>query len=265
MKNLQKIANELRKDALTMIYNAKSGHPGGSLSCADILTAIYHNTMNLNLDEKGSRIDKFILSKGHASPIYYATLASVGLIDKELLSGFRKVDGILEGHPSNKINGVDSSSGSLGQGLSIANGMALAKKLDKKEGYIYCLLGDGELEEGQVWEAFMSMNKFNLDNVIAIVDNNGLQIDGSTYVVKKLDKIETKIKSFGINVISVDGHNISQIIDAINESKLSKKPTCIVAKTIKGKGVSFMENNVNWHGKSLNDDEYTLAIQELNK
>lgn len=263
MKDLEKIAKELRKDVITMIYNAKSGHPGGSLSCTDIFTAIYHNCMNLNMDEKGQTIDKFILSKGHASAIYYATLASIGKIDKRLLNGFRKYDSILEGHPSNKIPGVDVSSGSLGQGLSIANGMALAKKLDKSEGYVYCLLGDGELEEGQVWEAFMSMNKFKLNNVIAIIDNNGLQIDGSIEEVKKISNIEEKIKSFDIDVISIDGHNMNEIISAIEKVKKSDVPTCIVAKTVKGKGISFMENKVQWHGKSLNDEEYKLAMQEL--
>jgi transketolase len=263
MKNLNQIAKDLRRQTLTMIYNAKSGHPGGSLSCADIFAALFHSAMNLSLDENGKTIDKFVLSKGHASSIYYATLASIGKIDKEMLNGYRRYDSILEGHPSNKIPGVDSSSGSLGQGLSIANGMGLAKKIDEKEGYIYCLLGDGELEEGQVWEAFMSMHKFNLNNIIAIIDNNGLQIDGSIDYVKKIDNIEEKVKSFGINVLTVDGHNIEEILNAIDNIKESNVPTCIIAKTVKGKGVSFMENKIEWHGKSLSQEEYNLAMEEL--
>lgn len=263
MKNLKKTANELRRDIIDMVYNAKSGHPGGSLSVIDVLTVLYHKEMNLNLDDKGNRIDKCILSKGHASPALYATLASVGILDKELLKTFRKYDGVLEGHPSIKIPGIDVSSGSLGQGLSIANGMALAKKIDGKEGYVYVILGDGELEEGQVWEALMTTNKYHLDNLIIFIDYNGLQIDGSIDDVKKLNDIDKKIVSFGLNLIECNGNDVEELQKAITAAKYSNKPTCIIAKTIKGKGVSFMENEASWHGKSLNDEEYIKAKSEL--
>lgn len=263
MENLKKIANNLRLDIIDMIYNAKSGHPGGSLSVIDILTVLYHKEMNLNLDENGKRIDKCILSKGHASPALYATLASVGLIDKSLLNTFRKFDSPLEGHPSIKIPGVDVSSGSLGQGLSIANGMALAKKIDNKSGYVYAILGDGELEEGQIWEAFMTTNKYNLSNLIIFIDHNGLQIDGEISEVKKLSNIHEKVAAFGLNVIECDGNNIDEIEKSINVAKNSNRPTCIIANTVKGKGISFMENEVGWHGKSLNDEEYAQAMKEL--
>ena len=264
MEELEKKAKELRKDIVEMIYYSKSGHPGGSLSCIDILTVLYHHSMNISLDKNGHRIDKFVMSKGHAAPAYYASLASVGLIDKNILNTLRKYDSILEGHPSNKIPGVDSSSGSLGQGLSIANGMGLAKKIDNAEGHVYCLLGDGELEEGQVWEALMSINNFKLNNVIPIIDSNGLQIDGTVENVKNLDKIKEKVESFGLNTIVIDGHNFKHIISAIDKAKNSDIPTCIIAKTIKGKGISFMENKVEWHGKSLSDEEYKIAMSELN-
>ena len=269
MKNeiimLKKQALEIRKDVIEMVHNAKSGHIGGSLSCADILTVLYHHTMNLNLDEDNKRIDKFILSKGHASPAYYAVLASANFFDKKLLKGFRKVDGVLEGHPSIKIPGVDVSSGSLGQGLSIANGMALAKKIDSKPGHVYCILGDGELEEGQVWEALMSIHKFNLNNETVIVDYNTLQIDGSIEYVKKLDNLKARFESFGLNVIEINGNDIEQIIKALDYTKKSNTCDLILAHTIKGKGVSFMENNVQWHGKAVNDEEYAMAMKELNE
>lgn len=263
MENLSSIANKLRLDIVDMIYNAKSGHPGGSLSVIDILTVLYKKEMNLNLDDKGQRIDKCILSKGHAAPALYAVLASVGILDKDLLKSLRKYDSTLEGHPSIKIPGIDVSSGSLGQGLSIANGMALAKKIDNKEGYVYVILGDGELEEGQNWEALMTTNKYNLNNVIMFVDYNGLQIDGSIDEVKKLDNIDEKISSFGINVLKCDGNNVDEIVKVIEIAKKSDKPCCIIAKTIKGKGVSFMENEAAWHGKSLTDEEYIKAKNEL--
>lgn len=262
-EELKAISKEIRKDIVTMIYNAKSGHPGGSLSCTDILVVLYNKIMNLEEDENNSRIDKFILSKGHAAPAYYAVLASKGFISKEDLNTLRKYNSYLEGHPSNKINGVDCSSGSLGQGLSIANGMALAKKISNKSGYIYCLIGDGEMQEGQIWEALMTTNKYNLSNLIIFIDNNGLQIDGTIETVKKITDFESKIKSFGLEVQNIDGHNHLEIINAINKAKESNKPNCIIAKTIKGKGVSFMENQVSWHGKSLNDEEYSIAMKEL--
>ena len=265
LEDMKEIARKARIDVIDMVYNAKSGHPGGSLSCMDILVALYHNIMNLNLDENGDRIDKFILSKGHAAPAYYAVLSSKGYIPHEDLKTLRKIDSYLEGHPSNKIKGIDVSSGSLGQGLSIANGMALAKKLDDKEGYVYCVLGDGEIEEGQIWEACMTANKYRLNNVIAFLDYNGLQIDGTIKDVKSVDNLNEKFAFFGWNVQEIDGHNFEEIISAVNNAKKSLKPNIIIAHTIKGKGVSYMENEAGWHGKAPNEEEYKIAINELSK
>lgn len=262
-EELQVKAKEIRKDIVNMIYNAKSGHPGGSLSCTDILVALFHEKMNLNLDENGNRIDKFVLSKGHCAPAYYACLASTGFIPHEDLNSLRKIDSYLEGHPTNKINGVDVSSGSLGQGLSVANGMAIAKKLDNSQGKVYCVLGDGEIEEGQIWEACMTANKYKLDNLVAIVDYNGLQIDGNIEDVKGLDKIKEKFEAFGWYAQEINGHDFEEIISAIDNTKKSKRPNVIIAKTIKGKGVSFMENKAGWHGKAPNEEEYNIAIKEL--
>ncbi|MEG2348086.1 MAG: transketolase [Clostridia bacterium] len=263
VEELKYISKKIRTDVINMIYSAGSGHPGGSLSCVDILVCLYHNIMNLNVDKDGKRIDKFILSKGHAAPAYYATLASAGFIDRNDLNSLRKINSYLEGHPSNKINGVDVSSGSLGQGLSIANGMALAKKISNQEGYVYCLVGDGELEEGQIWEALMSASKYMLSNVILFVDNNRLQIDGDIKDVKNVDKLKEKFESFGFYVQNIDGHNYNEIIDSVQNAKNSTLPNCIIASTIKGKGISFMENQVSWHGKALNEDEYKTAISQL--
>ena len=263
IEELNKIAKGIRRDIVEMVHEAKSGHPGGALSCTDILVALYHEKMNLGLDENGNRIDKFVLSKGHASAVYYAVLSSKGFIPHEDLETFRKIDSYLEGHPSNKINGVDVSSGSLGQGLSVANGMALAKKIDNKEGVVYCLLGDGEIEEGQIWEACMTANKYKLNNLVAFLDYNGLQIDGNIKDVKSVDKIHEKFEAFGWYVQECDGNDIEQICEAIDNTKNSTKPNIIIAHTIKGKGVSFMENMVGWHGKAPNDEEYEKAISEL--
>ena len=260
---LNEIAKNIRRDVVEMIYNSKSGHPGGSLSIVDILTVLYHSEMNLKGDENGARVDKLVLSKGHAAPALYATLASVGIIPKEELKYLRKSTSTLEGHPSIKTAGIDVSSGSLGQGLSVANGFALAKKLDQKEGFVYAILGDGELEEGQVWEAMMTANKYKLNNLIMFVDYNRLQIDGNIESVKALENIAEKISSFGINVIECDGHNMTELKLAIAEAKEADRATCIIAKTVKGKGVSFMENNVSWHGKAPNEEEYKLAMEEL--
>ncbi len=262
-KELEKICKQIRKDILEMVSSAGSGHVGGSLSCVEILVCLYFNIMNLEEDKKGRRIDKFILSKGHAAPAYYAVLSKKGYIKKEDLKTLRKISSKLEGHPSNKINGVDVSSGSLGQGLSIASGMALSKKLYDDDGYVYCLCGDGELEEGQIWEAMMSASKYKLNNLIMIVDNNNLQIDGTVDFVKNLGNIEQKCKSFGFFTKVIDGHNIEEIIKTIKESKKQERPICIIAKTIKGKGVSFMENQVSWHGKAPNSCELDSALKEL--
>lgn len=260
---LEEQAKEIRRDIVKMIHDAKSGHPGGSLSCVDILVSVY-SKMNLSLDENLKRIDKFILSKGHAAPAYYAILSKKGFINYDDLFTLRNIDSYLEGHPSNKINGVDVSSGSLGQGLSIANGIALSKKINKKPGRVYCLCGDGEIEEGQIWEAMMTSNKYKLNNLTLIIDRNGLQIDGTTKEVKNVQNLENKIKSFGFNVIEVDGHDIEKLLEALDSSEKSDFPTCIIANTIKGKGVHFMENRVEWHGKALTDEELSIALKELN-
>lgn len=263
MEDLEKISKDIRNDIVDMIYSAGSGHPGGSLSCVEILVALYHKLMNLNLDNEGSRIDKFILSKGHASSCYYAVLSSKGYIPHEDLKTFRKFDSYLEGHPCIKINGVDVSSGSLGQGLSIANGMAISKKVSGKEGNVYCLVGDGEIEEGQIWEACMSSSKYNLNNLILFVDNNGLQIDGTIKDVKNVDNLEEKFNSFGFYVQRINGHNFDEILTSVSNAKKSNKPNVIIANTIKGKGISFMENKVQWHGKKLTNEEYNLSKAEL--
>ena len=257
---------KLDKMLLKWYIKHGSGHLGGSLSCADILTVLYFNQMNINPKEpKANERDRFVLSKGHCSPALYSVLARRGYFDEKELAGFRKINSNLQGHPDmNKIPGVDMTSGSLGQGLSVANGMALSSKLDEMGYRVYCLLGDGEIEVGQIWEAAMTSSKYKLDNLCVVVDNNNLQIDGEIQNVKGLNNIERKFESFGFKVISIDGNNIEQIIDAFDEAKLTKgMPTAIIAKTIKGKGVSFMENNVEWHGKSPNEEQYNIAIKEL--
>lgn len=263
---LEKIANEIRIGIIEEVYAGKSGHPGGSLSCADILTVLYFNQMNINPKEADSPLrDRFVLSKGHASPALYSTLATRGYFDKKELLTFRGIDSILQGHPDMKhIPGVDMSTGSLGQGLSCANGMALSSKINGDGLRVYCLLGDGEIEEGQIWEAAMSAAHYKLDNLCVIVDNNNLQIDGTITEVMNSCPIDAKFESFGFNVIKVDGHNIEELIDAFNKAKIVKeKPTAIIAKTIKGKGISFMENQVGWHGKAPNEEQYKMAIKEL--
>lgn len=268
IEELKQISNNVRKNIVKMVYTAKSGHPGGSLSCADILTVLYFNQMNINpKDPKAEERDRFVLSKGHCSPALYSVLAQRGYFDESELLTFRKINSNMQGHPDmNKVPGVDMTTGSLGQGLSVANGMALSSKLNKQGFRVYCLLGDGEIEEGQVWEAAMTSSKYKLDNLCVIVDNNNLQIDGNIQDVKGLKNIERKFESFGFKVISIDGNNIEQIIDAFNEAKITKGiPTAIIAKTVKGKGVSFMENIANWHGKAPNEEEYNIAIEELSK
>ena len=263
---LKQIANKVRIDIVNMVYEAGSGHPGGSLSIADILTVLYFNQMNIDeRDPYSAQRDRFVLSKGHCAPALYSILVEKGFVEREELKKFRKIDGILQGHPDmTKIPGVDMTTGSLGQGLSAANGMALSSKMNHDGIRVYCLLGDGELEEGQVWEAAMTANKYKLDNLCAIVDYNGLQIDGTVEEVKGLDDIEGKFRSFGFNTIVTDGNNIENLIDAFDSAKLCKgKPSVIIAKTIKGKGVSFMEGKAEWHGKAPNEEEYKTAIKEL--
>lgn len=263
---LEKIATDIRKGILTAVYSAQSGHPGGSLSCADILTVLYFNVMNIDpKDPQSPSRDRFILSKGHCAPALYATLARRGFFAEMDLETFRKVDSPLQGHPDkNKVPGVDMSTGSLGQGLSVACGMAYASKLDRAGCRVYCLLGDGELDEGQVWEACLTASKYKLDNLCVIVDNNHLQIDGTIEEVAGMKHIYEKFRAFGFEVISIHGNDILDILNAFTLAKNVKgRPTVILANTTKGKGVSFMENKVEWHGKALNEEEYKLAMQEL--
>ena len=266
VEGLANIANDIRIGIIEQVYNANSGHPGGSLSCADILAVLYFNQMNIDPENPNAKgRDRFVLSKGHCAPALYATLARKGYFDKELLKGFRKVESNLQGHPDmKKVPGVDMSTGSLGQGLSAAVGMAIGSKMEH-EGYrVYCLLGDGELEEGQVWEAAMSASKDKLDNLCAIVDYNTLQIDGNVEEVAGLIDIKEKFESFGFNVIEVNGHDIEALIHAFNSAKHQKDmPSVIIARTIKGKGVSFMEGKAEWHGKAPNQEQYEEAINEL--
>ena len=265
---LKKIAVQVRKGIIEEVYNAKSGHPGGSLSCADILTVLYFNQMNIDeAKPKDPNRDRLVLSKGHAAPALYSVLAQKGYFDKELLKTFRKIGSNLQGHPDmNKVPGVDMTTGSLGQGLSAAVGMAIASKMNKAGCKVYCLLGDGEMEEGQIWEAAMAASKNKLDNLCVILDNNNLQIDGEIDKVGGMNNITEKFLSFGFHVIPIDGHNIDSIIDAFTTAKQTKgKPTAIIAKTIKGKGVSFMENKAEWHGKAPKEEEYNTAMEELNE
>lgn len=265
---LEKIANNVRIDILEEVYNAKSGHIGGAFSIADILTVLYFYEMNIDAKSPDSPDrDRLVLSKGHASAALYAVLAEKGYIDKEELKTFRNIDSNLQGHPDmNKVPGVDMTTGSLGQGLSVANGMALSSKLDSRGYRVYCILGDGELQEGQIWEAAMTAEKYQLDNLCVIIDANELQLTDTTMNVKGINQndIEQKFRAFGFQTVVIDGHNIESIIRALTIAEMTKgKPTAIICKTIKGKGVSFMENQIDWHGKAPNDEEYKIAMQEL--
>ena len=268
VKDLKVTANNIRKSIIEEVYSAASGHPGGSLSAADILTVLYFYQMNIDpKDPKNENRDRFVLSKGHASPVLYATLAERGYFSKDELKSFRKLGSMLQGHPDMKgVPGVDMSTGSLGQGISAAVGMALAGKIDKKDYRVYSILGDGEIAEGEVWEAAMAANHYKLDNLCVIVDNNNLQIDGSVDNVMNVYPIDEKFRSFGFEVFTVDGNNIDELITIFEKAKTVKgKPTAIVAKTIKGKGVSYMENQAGWHGKAPKEDEYKTAMEDLNK
>lgn len=268
IRELEQRARKIREDIIDEVYYAKSGHPGGSLSIADILTVLYFKEMNINpQDPNWEDRDRFVLSKGHCSPALYSCLANRGFFPVEDLKTFRNINSYLQGHPDkNKVLGVDMTTGSLGQGLSCANGMAIAGKMDKKDYRVYCVLGDGEIEEGQIWEAAMAANKYRLDNICVIVDNNNLQIDGTIEEVMSSYPIDEKFKSFGFQVINIDGHDIEEIIKAFEVARNVKgKPTCIIAKTIKGKGVAFMENQAGWHGKAPNEEQYEQAIGELKR
>ena len=265
-KELKIISKNIRRNILEMIYHAKSGHPGGSLSIADIMAVLYFEEMNINVkDLKMENRDRFVLSKGHAAPALYSTLMEKGILDKSLITTLRKFGSPLQGHPDlKKIEGVEMSTGSLGQGLSAANGMALSSKIFGPEFRVYTILGDGELQEGQCYEAAMAAAHYKLDNLVAFVDLNGLQIDGNVKDVMNLICVKDKFVSFGWNVIEIDGHNYDEIREALKIARETKgKPTVIVATTVKGKGVSFMEGNYGWHGKAPNKEEFEKAMEEL--
>lgn len=259
-------AKQVRRNILEMVTAAKSGHPGGSLSAVEIMTTLFFDTMNVDINDpqKDDR-DRFVLSKGHATPVLYGVLAEKGFFPREEIKSFRKINSILQGHPDMKnIPGVDMSSGSLGQGLSVANGMALAAKIDNKPNYVFALLGDGEVQEGQIWEAAMSSAHYKLDNLIAFLDYNGLQIDGDTNEVMSVHPLDEKWKAFNWHVQVIDGHCFEEIFAAIEQAKNVKgKPSIIIAKTIKGKGVSFMENKAEWHGSAPSQEQLQQALEEL--
>ncbi|MBC5689249.1 transketolase [Mediterraneibacter sp. NSJ-55] len=265
---LMKTANEVRKGIVTAVHSAKAGHPGGSLSAADIFTYLYFEEMNVDAkDPKNPDRDRFVLSKGHTAPGLYSVLAQKGYFPIEDLKTLRHTGSYLQGHPDMKhIPGVDMTSGSLGQGISAAVGMAVAGKLQGKDYRVYTLLGDGEIQEGQVWEASMLAGHKKLDNLVVIVDNNNLQIDGAITEVNSPYPIDKKFEAFNFHVINIDGNDFEQIETALKEARTVKgRPTAIIAKTLKGKGVSFMENQVGWHGKAPNDEEYEIAMKDLEK
>ena len=264
-KQLEKTACKVRMGIIEGVHSAKSGHPGGSLSCADILTYLYFSKMNIDPNNpKMEDRDRFVLSKGHAAPALYSVLANRGYFDTELLKTLRQIGSILQGHPDMKhIPGVDMSTGSLGQGISAAVGMALSAKHFGNDFKVYSVLGDGEIEEGQVWEAAMFAANKGLDNLTAFVDYNNLQIDGSIEEVNSAAPIDKKFEAFNWHTIVIDGHDFDQIEAALNEAETVNKPVAIIAKTVKGKGVSFMENQVGWHGSAPNDEQYEQAMAEL--
>ena len=270
MKNLElkKVANQVRKGIVTSVHSAKAGHPGGSLSAADIYTFLYFEEMNI--DPKNPKMDsrdRFVLSKGHTAPGLYSTLANRGFFPVEDLKTLRKLGSYLQGHPCMQhVPGIDMSSGSLGQGISAAAGMALGAKIDNKDFRVYTLLGDGEIQEGQVWEASMFAGAKKLDNLVVIVDNNGLQIDGPVDEVNTPYPIDKKFEAFNFHVINIDAHNFDEIRAAFKEARETKgMPTAIIAHSLKGKGVSFMEGQAGWHGKAPNDEEYAIAMSDLEK
>ena len=265
---LQSIANEVRKSIIVQTHAAKSGHPGGSLSCTDMLTYLYFEEMNVDPNNaKDENRDRFVLSKGHSAPALYGVLAQKGFIPEEDLESLRKPESYLQGHPDMKgTAGVEMSAGSLGQGFSTAVGMALAAKMDNKDYRTYAVLGDGETQEGQVWEAAMFAGHRKLDNLVAIVDNNNLQIDGTVEEVCSPYPLDKKFEAFNFHVINIDGHDFDQIKQALDEAKTVKgKPTAIIMKTVKGKGVSYMEDQVGWHGKAPDDDLAKQALEELER
>ena len=265
---LKQKAIKLRRDVVGMIHEAGSGHPGGSLSVLDILVLLYYKVMKINpADPHDSQRDRLVLSKGHSCPALYAVLADLGYFPADELHRLRKIDSMLQGHPDmRKTPGVDISTGSLGQGLSAANGMALAARLDGSQRRVFVILGDGEIQEGQVWEAAMTAAHYRLDNLTAFLDSNGLQIDGWVNDVKLQEPLVEKWRSFGWHVLEVDGHDFPAMMDAVNEAISHKEaPTMIIARTIKGKGISFMENQADWHGKAPGKDDYEKMLLELEK
>lgn len=266
IEELKSIAKLIRKDIIEMLTESGSGHPGGSLSSADIVTALFFGEMNIDpKNPKMDERDRFVLSKGHAAPVLYSALARKGFFDVEELKTLRKIGSRLQGHPSMKcLPGIDMSTGSLGQGISTAVGMALGAKIDNKSNRVYTILGDGELEEGQVWEAAMCAAHYNLDNLTAFIDFNGLQIDGDVAKVMNPSPIDKKFEAFGWNTLIIDGHNFEEIIDAIEKAKACKgQPTAVICKTVKGKGVSFMENEAGWHGNAPSKEQCEQALSEI--
>lgn len=265
---LETKARELRETILTMIYEAKSGHPGGSLSMADVVTALYFDEARLDPANPGwPERDRIVLSKGHCCPVIYGALAMKKYFDFDEIRKLRKIGSMLQGHPDmKKTPGIDITSGSLGQGLSVAVGMAIGAKEDKLSSRVYVILGDGETQEGQVWEAAMAAVKYKLDNIVAIVDCNNLQVDGCCSDIMPVEPLDEKWASFGWEIIKIDGHDMGQILDGFEQAKQVKgRPVCILAQTVKGKGVSYMENVCDWHGKAPNKEEYASALDELKK
>lgn len=269
MKKIEDLCLDSRKNIVKMVYNAQSGHIGGAMSSVELLTVLYHKCMNVcpkwTKDKNFSKRDRLVLSKGHASAALYSVLSQLGYFPKEELMTFRLFGSRLQGHPVPICPGIDVATGSLGQGLSVACGIAMGLKLDKNPARVFCLMGDGELQEGSVWEAFMHCTHQKLDNIVAIIDRNRLQIDGCTEVVKSLDSLDAKLRAFNWDVIEIDGHDINAVYDAIEKAKQADKPVAIIADTIKGKGVSFMENNAGWHGKAPNKEDFEKAMAELEK
>ena len=267
INEIENLCKENRQNIIKMVYNAQSGHIGGALSSVELLTVLFHKCMKTCPEWRNSKDfdkrDRFVLSKGHASALLYSVLAQLGYFPKDELMTFRILGSRLQGHPMPVCPGIDAATGSLGQGLSIACGMAMGLKLDKNPANVFCLLGDGELQEGSVWEAFMHCYHQKLDNIIVLIDRNRLQIDGCTENIKCLDPLADKLKAFNWDVLEIDGHDVTAVYQAVENAKKASKPAAIIANTIKGKGVSFMENNAGWHGKAPNSEQFEEAMAEL--